>query len=140
MISTSAHALRVMVLSGLLLVPALASGPAPMIPPGEEELLAEMLGRGDSLAGCAFTDAEVQFTVIKVTYICPGGAAAFELCHPSQAPRTAIQTAQFAFTKQSGSAPRSLVDALVSRIRSREDAFEWEWPGGQGNAAANDAN
>jgi hypothetical protein len=106
-----------------------------MIPPGEEELLAQMLGRGVTLAGCNLTSAGVEHTIVKATYACSEGEAVFELTHPSTAPATAIQTAQFAITLQSGSPPRSLTDALVSLIRSREDAFEWEWlPGNDADA------
>jgi len=97
-----------------------------MIPPGQEELISAMLGAGVTLAGCTFTGGEVIYTTIKATYACSGGPAVFELTHPSTASREAIQTAQFAITLQSGSPPRSLADALVSLIRSREDAFEWE--------------
>src|ERR1035437_10080411 len=133
-------AVRASLLCALLAAPALAAdGPAvspnPMIPPGEEELLAQMLGRGVTLAGCNLTSAAVEHTIVKATYACPEGEAVFELTHPSTAPATAIQTAQFAITLQSGSPPRSLTDALVSLIRSREDAFEWEWlPGNDADA------
>lgn len=104
-----------------------AASPNPMIPPGQEELLAQMLGRGVTLAGCNLTGAGVEYTIVKATYACPEGDAVFELAHPSTASASAIQTAQFAITLQSGSPPHSLADALVSLIRSREDAFEWEW-------------
>ena len=131
-------------LCALLLAPALAAdrppvAPNPMIPPGEEEVLAEMLGRGVPLAGCVLTGAAVEYTIVKATYACPDGEAVFEFTHPSAAPASAIRTAQFAFTLQSGSPPHSLADALVSLIRSREDAFEWEWlPGYAADAADND--
>ena len=119
-------------LCALLFAPALAAaGPAvspnPMIPPGEEELLAHMLGRGVTLAGCTLASAAVEYTTVTATYACSEGEAVFELAHPSTAPASAIQTAQFAIMLQSGFPPHSLADALVSRIRSREDAFEWEW-------------
>jgi hypothetical protein len=129
----------------LVIVPAVADDAGPpstarMIPPGQEELLGDMLGYGDTLAGCRFGDAEVEYTAIKVSYACPAGEVVFELAHPSAAPTTAIQTAQFAFVGQSGSPPRSLIDAMVSRIRSREDAFEWEQPAVDGGVASeNDA-
>ncbi len=104
-----------------------AASPNPMIPPGQEDLLAEMLGRGVTLAGCNLTGAGVEYTIVEATYACPEGEAVFDLAHPSTASPSAIQTAQFAITLQSGSPPHSLADALVSSIRAREDAFEWEW-------------
>jgi hypothetical protein len=125
-------AARVILLSALLAAPAFAADEPPgfsnpMIPPGQEDLLAEMLGRGATLAGCTLTSAGVDHTIVKATYACPEGEAVFELAHPGTAQRSAIQTAQFAITLQSGSPPHSLADALVSSIRTREDAFEWEW-------------
>jgi hypothetical protein len=128
----------------LLFTPALAADEAPvpagpMIPPGQEELLLAMLGKGMTLAGCTLTGGEVVYTTITATYACAGGPAVFELSHPSTAARSAIQTAQFALTLQSGSPPRSLADALVSLIRSREDAFEWEILPGADDAPEGDA-
>jgi hypothetical protein len=100
----------------------------PAIPPGEEELLGTMLGQGVPLAGCTFSGAAVIYSSIQATYDCSGAPVSFELVHPSKAPPGAIQTAEFAITLQGGSPPRSLADALVSRIRAQEAAFEWEWP------------
>lgn len=126
----------------LLAAPALAAEePAtpgsPMIPPGQEDLIAAMLGKGVTLAGCTLSAGEVIYTTIKATYACPGGEAVFEFSHPSTASREAIQTGQFAIMLKSGSPPRSLADALVSLIRSQEEAFEWEDLVGK-NAAVDD--
>ena len=136
-------AASVALLCALLFAPALAAdsppvSPDPMIPPGEEELLADMLGRGVSPAGCQLTGAAVEYSIVKATYACAEGEAVFELRHPSSASASAIQTAQFAITLLSGSPPHSLADALVSLIRSREDAFEWEWPPGNDADAVDD--
>ena len=127
----------------ILFSPALAAepppvSPDPMIPPGQEELLADMLGRGATPAGCTLTGAAIEYSIIKATYACSGGEAVFELRHPSSAAASAIQTAQFAITLLSGSPPHSLADALVSLIRAREDAFEWEWLTGDDDDAADD--
>jgi len=99
----------------------------PAIPPGEEQLLAAMLGRGDVIAGCVLSGAGVEYTVVKAAYACEDGNVVLQLSHPSTAPRTAIQTNAFAITLLSGSPPGSLLDALVSLIRAGESAFEWKW-------------
>jgi hypothetical protein len=128
------HGARCALLCAVLVAPALAAADEssasgdPAIPPGEEELVAAMLGQGVPLAGCTFTGAALVYTSIQATYDCSGAPVSFELVHPSKAPPSAIQTAEFALTLQSGSPPRSLADALVSRIRAQEAAFEWEWP------------
>ena len=102
--------------------------PKAVIPAGQEELLAEMVGQGATLPGpCTFAAGEVERTVIKSTYKCPDGQVVFELRHPSTAPVGATYTAKFAIMLQSGSPPAGLVDALVALIRSRETAFEWKW-------------
>jgi hypothetical protein len=108
-----------------------------MIPPGQEELLTAMLGKGLTLAGCTLTDGAVVYTKVEATYACSGGTAVFELMHPSMAPPSAVETDQFAITLQSGSPPRSLTDSLVSLIRAREDQFEWEGLPEEGGKAAN---
>jgi hypothetical protein len=85
-----------------------------------------MLGLGVTLAECKLTGGEADHAIIKATYACPGGEVAFELRHPGTAPANATRTARFAMTLRSGSPPAGLADALMSRIRSRETAFEWK--------------
>jgi hypothetical protein len=48
-----------------------------------------------------------------------------ELRHPSAAPSAPVRTARFAVTVVTGSPPPGLRDAVESRIRSRETAFQW---------------
>lgn len=101
-----------------------------VIPPGKEELLGEMLGLGATFPGdCKFATGEADGPAIRVTYTCPTGEVVFQLVHPSRAALTATKTDRFAVTLQSGSPPDGLAAALVSRIRSREGAFEWMWVG-----------
>ena len=139
------RAAAAIVLCALLFAPVFAaedeaSAPdSPGIPPGQEELLGTMLGVGATLPGdCKLASAEVQYAIVNATYSCPGGGAVFQLVHPSMAPATAIQTASFAITLQSGSPPRSLTDKLVSLLRSREDSFEWTWPDSEDDDATED--
>jgi hypothetical protein len=88
-----------------------------------------MLGRGATLPEqCQLAGGEVDYAIIKAIYACPGGDVVFELRHPSKAPATTTQTARFAITLLSGSPPAGLADALTSRIRSHETAFEWKVP------------
>jgi hypothetical protein len=104
---------------------------APVIPPGEEKLLTEMLGQGATLPGqCQFAGGDANGPVIRSTYDCPAGKVVFELRHPSQAPAGAVRTEQFAITLQSGSPPQGLQDALVKLIRSHESDFQWKWLNG----------
>jgi len=98
-----------------------------VIPPGQEEVLAGMLGRGASLPGpCNLAGAEVDHNIIKSTYNCPQGEVVFELRHPSEAPNGASQTAQFGVVLRSGTPPDGFIDALVALIRSKEGAFQWK--------------
>src|SRR5579862_1415731 len=96
---TASVAAGTALMSALLFRPVLAAdSQGPMIPPGEEELLAQLLGQGVTLAGCTFTGASIEYTQINAKYTCPEGEAVFELVHPSVAPRSAIPTAQFGIT------------------------------------------
>ena len=99
-----------------------------VIPPGQEELLTEMLGKGATLPGsCKFAGGSVEGSIVQSTYACPAGEVVFELHHPSRAPAGATRTAQFALTLKSGSPPDGLQAALVALIRAREGSFRWKW-------------
>ncbi len=100
----------------------------PVIPAGQEDLLALMLGWGAALPGpCSLKSAGVDYAIINATYACPAGEVVFQLSHPSKAPAKATLTERFAIIQLSGSAPPGLADALAALIRSREAAFEWKW-------------
>jgi hypothetical protein len=102
--------------------------PLAVIPPGREDLLAEMLGRGETLPGaCTFASGQVDRDTVIGTYNCPAGAAVVTLRHPGKAASGATLTEQFALSVQSGSPPAELVGALATRVRAREGAFEWTW-------------
>lgn len=99
-----------------------------VIPSGQDELLAQMLGQGATLPGaCKFAGGSVEHTIVRATYTCPQGEVVFELRHPGTAPSGATRTERFAITLQSGSPPNGLADALVTLVRARETAFEWKW-------------
>jgi len=108
--------------------PALEAPGDAVIPPGQEDLLAGMLGRGGTLpAGCALEAAEADHALVKATYTCPTGPVVFELQHPSKAPEGAARTERFAITLVSGSPPSELQNAVQSLIRSRETDFKWKF-------------
>jgi hypothetical protein len=97
-----------------------------VVPPGQEELLADMLGRGETLPGqCRFGSGQVSGQVVLGTYTCPGGEVVVELRHPSTAATDNPRTERFAVAVRSGTAPAELTTALVERIRAREGDFEW---------------
>jgi hypothetical protein len=99
-----------------------------VIPAGQEELLAAMLGKGATLPDqCKLAGAEIDHSIVKATYTCLGGEVVFKLAHPSNAPASATHTARFAITVLSGSPPADLAPALASLITSREAAFEWKF-------------
>lgn len=101
----------------------------PVIPPGQEELLLAMLGRGAALPdGCALADGRIEHTTLEATYTCALGDVVVRLAHPSGAPATATRTERFALAIDSGSPPVSLIDALAARVRAREAEFTWLWP------------
>jgi hypothetical protein len=109
-----------------LLLLGIAPARAEMIPPGQETLIAAMLGSGEQLpGGCAFTDGQVDRELVLATYQCPYGDVRIQLSHPSARTAQAITTERFALTVASGSPHDDLLAALAARIRARESDFEW---------------
>ncbi|MCK6557204.1 hypothetical protein L6Q96_21900 [Candidatus Binatia bacterium] len=108
------------------LVGTAAAASAPVIAPGQEELLAAMVGKGAALPeGCKLTGGDVEYHTVKATYACLGGEVVFELTHPAKAARSATLTERFALQVRSGSPPAGLAAAIEQLIRAREAGFEW---------------
>lgn len=100
----------------------------PSMPPGQESLIAGMLGRGMLIRGCRLTSGGVEYTFIKATYDCPRGEVALAISHTLDATEPSAQTGNFAITIQNGSPPDGFEEALVARIRPRASMFVWTWP------------
>ena len=109
-----------------------------VIPPGQEETLAKMLGRGEAqLPGdCAFTNGQVERTSVIATYRCRTGEVVVDLRHPSGAPPDAPRTERFALVVRDGTPPDGLRDALLQRIREHEGAVEWKEVGAPAGGGA----
>src|SRR5690349_90365 len=105
----------------LLAVLAFAPAWAQVIPPGQEELLAAMLGKGAQLPdGCALGDGSIDGDAVRVTYHCPSGDVVLQLSHPSTRTLQSTVTNRFALTVLSGSPRRDLLAAIEALIRARE--------------------
>src|SRR5690349_18946827 len=86
------------------------------IEPGAEQLLATMLGSGETLSGgCKLDDGQIQRTAVVATYVCSGGNVVLQLDHPDVAPPGGVRTGRFAITVKSGTPPSGLVDAVAER-------------------------
>ena len=64
----------------------------PVIPPGEEELIGTMLGKGTALDHCALISGGVEYTTIKATYRCLGGEVRLELANLRNARASSTQS------------------------------------------------
>jgi hypothetical protein len=92
-----------------------------VVPPGQDDLMAALLGRAAVLpAECRFDGGGADGSVISARYHCPSGDVAYELTHPDKGDDGAVKTEQFALNLRSGSPPAGLQDALVAQIRYRE--------------------
>jgi hypothetical protein len=106
-----------------------------VIPPGQEDMLVDMLGKGAELPGpCKLSGAEAKQTMIRAEYACPSGAIAAEFYHPDDAPAGATKTSQFAIVVPAA-APSGFGEALVERVRAREAPFQWKYVGRSAVAA-----
>ncbi len=114
----------------LLLLAGLPLGTAParaqIIPPGQEPLIAAMLGKGAPLpTGCSFAGGQVDHGVVRATYQCPYGKVLIQLSHRDAGSSQAIRTTRFAVTVVEGSPHDDLLAAIAALIRSQESEFEW---------------
>ena len=99
---------------------------AQTIPPGQEELLSAMLGKGSELPdGCTLGDGGIEHDVVRTTYHCPDGNVVVQLAHASARGPHALITDRFALTVVEGPAHPDLLRAIEALVRSREAAFEW---------------
>jgi hypothetical protein len=102
-----------------------------VIPPGQEALISAMLGGTDDVQHCRLQDASVLKRIIEASYDCGGRELRpVTLHHPNEAPEVALQTKQFALTSSAPEVPRAFLDALATRIASREAEFQWNRPTG----------
>jgi len=98
-----------------------------VIVPGNEDLLASIVGKGEKLpGGCEFTGGKIDKNRIDATYQCAGKEVVVELMHPAKAEGAAARTKKFAFRVKQGAPPPELQSALESTIRGREASFEWK--------------
>jgi hypothetical protein len=114
-------------LVALIISPTLAAAAERhVIPPGQDELVAHMLGGGEVLAGgCRLRDARIEEDHIAVSYDCDAGPAKIELDHPESAVPGAITTARFALVAK-GDGEDALLQALAARLRESETSFVWQ--------------
>jgi len=98
----------------------------PLIRPGQEEVIADMLGRGELLVGsCRLVEGQIDGAGVTGTYSCTEGRFGVRLDHPSRAPADATRTRDFAVVLVAGSPPPGFLDALADRVRRDEPSFEW---------------
>jgi hypothetical protein len=97
-----------------------------VIPPGQEELLGTILGKGSALPGdCKLAAGNIEKTIVHATYACPSGEVIVELAHSADASANATRTEKFALRIERGTPPPDLQSALLSRIREHENEFGW---------------
>lgn len=106
--------------------PALASQ-VQVVPPGQEGLILEMLGKGELLpGGCRLTGARVLRTHVAADWACEGGNRSLELRSLDDSGPLVARTAKLAvISEDEGDAARALVDAVAARVREREARWHW---------------
>ena len=120
----SAALLLVAVLAGA--DPAAPAAAQHVIPPGQEDAFATLLGRGAPLpGGCAFAGGRIEQAAVIVTYTCDAGETVLELRHRDGAPADAPHSERFALLTRSGAPPPALLDALLGRLREDEGGIAW---------------
>ena len=110
----------------LLLASSASAEPGHGVAPGQEDLVAEMLGRGESLADCRLVDVDMQPAAIAGSYRCEGLAdpVVVVLQHPSDQRGASFTTLHFAASTR-GAVPPGLLATLHARITEHE--AQWRW-------------
>src|SRR5271165_3107931 len=82
----------------LLLAPAARADVGHVVPPGQEDLVAEMLGRGEGLGGCELVQVDMHPSAIEGAYRCQEvhDGVVVVLEYPSTEPRVTFSTLKFA--------------------------------------------
>ncbi len=103
------------------------------IPPGQEALVATMLGsRATFPAGCRLTGAEIRATAIRARYACDAGRSpTLELRDVEGSPEGSLRAGPFAITTPDGPAPDGLTDAVAALVRANAGAWRWQTLGGR---------
>lgn len=127
-------------LSSTSIPPAAAGGGdgfVKVIAPGNEHLIGDMLGTGlDLPGGCKLASASINRTRVVAHYNC-GKDVVVELHHPSDAEGSTARTTRFALVPK-GEPPAELLQALVERIKAREEPWRWISAESPGLAAVGD--
>jgi hypothetical protein len=114
------------ILLAVALVACAGSPDSAAVPPGQDEVIAEILGRGKIFPGeCRFAGGDAGRS-IRATYVCRDGEIVVELLHPGGARASAVNTARFAVVLRGKPIPDGFADALAANIRSHEGAFQWK--------------
>jgi hypothetical protein len=116
----------------VLLPPSLArADTGHAVPPGQEDLVAEMLGRGQPMGGCLLTQVDMKPAAVEGTYQCEedGGLVGVVLEYPSPGRPAAFTTQEFSVSTRD-EPPAELLAALRNRITEREADWRWADVGG----------
>lgn len=99
----------------------------PVLPPGQDEAFATMLGRGATLPdGCVWSGALIDRSFVISQYTCGERLVKLTLKHESDvnAPNAIARTNRFVFF---GEVPTGLRDELVTRVRAGEADIRWDF-------------
>ncbi|MBI5477763.1 MAG: hypothetical protein HY906_02840 [Deltaproteobacteria bacterium] len=99
-----------------------------VIPPGQEALLAEMLGREAALPdGCRWARASIDLSVATSHYLCgsPARAVSLILRHQQAPVAAGVATRHFVIGRGEGSPPDALLAAVAERVRANEGRWRW---------------
>ncbi len=103
-----------------------AQSGAAVFPAGQEEVVADALGRGAILPGaCSFHGGTINRSVVRATYNCQDGLLVLALYHPEAVAAAQARSDRFAIVVESGATPPGFLDALTQRIRSHEGTLQW---------------
>jgi hypothetical protein len=93
------------------------------IPAGQEALVGRMFATGETIAGCTLSGAAIQQVRIAATFKCGEQSAVVVADHVSKG--EGVKTERFVLTPGDPPASAELLDAVATRFRTEESAFNW---------------
>jgi hypothetical protein len=121
-------AMAVLLGGAVVIPPTAARAQGYVIPPGQEALAGELVGRGAALPdGCVWERAAIDEGILTAHYRCgpPERVVTVVLRHRDAAGPPGTATRRFVVAAGAGAPSSALLEAVAARVRAGEEGWRW---------------